>query len=123
ESLAINEEAMVIQTKEGRVIFVIPERNAILVGTTEVPMTKDDELFDLKASQEEIDYLLYWVNQYFPNSNITTEHIITTFAGVRPLVKEFGVRDLGRTSREHLLYHISPTIHAIIGGKYTTFRV
>lgn len=123
ESLGIGEEAMVIQTKEGRVIFVIPERDAILIGTTEVPLSKNDELFDLKASEEEIDYLLFWVNQYFPDSTVTKEHIIATFAGVRPLVKEFGVKDLGHTSREHLLYHIRPNIHAIMGGKYTTFRV
>lgn len=123
ETLNISDEGMVIQTKEGRVIFVIPEREAILVGTTEVPLTDEDEIFDLKASQDEIDYLLFWLNQYFPEKNIRSDSIITTFSGVRPLVQEFGVTDHSKTSRHHLLYHITPTIHAIMGGKYTTFRV
>lgn len=123
EAIKIGNEAMVIQTKEGRVIFVIPERDAILVGTTEVPLEDEENIFDIKASQKEIDYLLYWLNQYFPTANINAEHIISTFAGVRPLVKEPGVEDRSKTSRHHLIYHIEKNIHAIMGGKYTTFRV
>lgn len=122
QSLPKLNDALLIQTKEGRVIFVIPDHENILVGTTEVDLSKDSELFDLEISPEEESYLLESLNGYFPEVNITKEHILKSFAGVRPLVKEFGTKNSSKTSREHLLYHISPTIHVLIGGKLTTFR-
>lgn len=123
EALDIGDEAMVIQTKEGRLIFVIPEREAILVGTTEIALEDNENIFDIKASEKEIDYLLYWLNQYFVKANIDKSQIISTFAGVRPLVKQPGIEDRSKTSRHHLIYHIKKNVHAIFGGKYTTFRV
>jgi len=113
--------SMLLQTKDDRVIFVIPQRGAILVGTTEVPV--DEELFDAKASQEEIDYLLKVVNQYFPTAHIDHSMILSSFAGIRPLVKEDDKNDLSKTAREHKVYQPFNNVHVIVGGKYTTFRV
>lgn len=114
--------SMVLTTKDNRVVFVIPQRDAILVGTTETPV--EEEIFDIKATDKEIEYLLETLKQYFPLAPITRDSIISTFAAVRPLAREEGVPGaaLGKVSRFHKIYRPSATSYVMIGGKYTTFR-
>lgn len=105
-----------------RVIFVIPHNEKILIGTTEVPSTGD--LFCVTPSKDEINYLLKNLNSYFPKLNLNESHIIGSFAGIRPLVKENeNSSDRGKTSREHKIYKPLKNTFVIAGGKYTTFRV
>lgn len=111
---------IVITTKDDRVIFVIPHDDQVLVGTTEVPFEGD--YFDVKPSEEEISYLLNAVNDYFPRLSLNRTHILSAFAGIRPLVSEGG-GDRGKTSREHKIYQPMSDTYVIAGGKYTTFRV
>lgn len=119
ESLPI-ESPVVLTPKDGRVIFVIPGEDKVLVGTTEV--TAEEDFFDIDASALEVDYLIHNLNEYFPNSNITKEAILSTFAGIRPLVKDDS-GDKGKTAREHKLYQPRSNMYLMLGGKYTTFRV
>lgn len=111
---------MVLQTADHRVIFVIPQRDAVLVGTTETPL--QEEIFNIQAKQGEIDYLIQNLKYFFPKAPISESSIISSFAGVRPLVKEEG-SDLSKTSREHKVYRPYHNMFVIMGGKYTTFRV
>ncbi len=111
---------MTSHNNEDRVIFVIPHHDKVLVGTTELK-TKES-FFDVKISKEEVQYLLRHLNDYFPNQNITESDIITSYSGIRPLVKEDG-DNLGKTSREHKIYRPTHHSYVIAGGKYTTFRV
>jgi len=113
--------SVVLTTKDNRVVFVIPQRNAILVGTTETPV--DSDIFNIKATEKEISYLLGVLQQYFPQAKLTNQHIISTFAGVRPLAKEEGhTETLGKVSRLHKIYRPTARSYVMIGGKYTTFR-
>ncbi len=105
-----------------RVIFVIPHGEKVLVGTTEVP--NKDDLFHVKPTPEEIQYLLKNLNLYFPKANLSSDKIIGSFAGIRPLVKEENTgANRGKTSREHKIYQPASDTYVIAGGKYTTFRV
>ncbi|MDC0254633.1 FAD-dependent oxidoreductase [Bacteriovoracales bacterium] len=113
-------DPLLLKTHDERVFFVIPWPNAILVGTTETKV--EGELFDLKASPEEIDYLLNNIKKYFPEINLGKEDIISTFSGVRPLIKGESNGELGEIKREHKVYQPRHNIHVIAGGKYTTFR-
>ena len=113
--------SIVLTTKDNRVVFVIPQREAILVGTTETKVS--EEIFDIKATDEEVNYLLNVLKQYFPNSQINQNSIISTFAAVRPLAKEEGHNEaLGKVSRHHKIYRPTSHSYVMIGGKYTTFR-
>ena len=115
------EGSVVLTTKDNRVVFVIPQRDAILVGTTET--TVDQDIFNIKATQNEIDYLLGVLRQYFPNAQIGPESIISTFAAVRPLAREEGHQaGLGKVSRHHKIFRPTSHSYVMIGGKYTTFR-
>jgi len=106
---------------EDRVIFVIPHGDQVLVGTTEVPAEEDYN--DIKPSQSEVDYLLSALNDYFPSLGLNQSHVLSTFAGVRPLVREGSGNDRGKTSREHKIFQPLSHTYVIAGGKYTTFRV
>jgi glycerol-3-phosphate dehydrogenase len=120
DSLKIK-EGMVLQTKDNRIIFVIPQRNAILVGTTEIQLKPTEDFFNIKPTKEEIQYLIDNLNFYFPDSNISNENILSSFAAVRPLVKSGN--SSSKTSRHHKLFTPLPNCHVVVGGKYTTFRV
>lgn len=113
--------SVVLTTKDNRVVFVIPQRDAILVGTTETPV--DQDMFDIKATDQEVSYLLGVLQQYFPKSELSHKSIISTFAGVRPLAKEeWHSEALGKVSRHHKIYRPTSRSYVMIGGKYTTFR-
>lgn len=113
--------SVVLTTPDGRVVFVIPQRDAILVGTTETKV--NEEIFNIKASDAEVDYLLKILNEYFPKAGVNKKHIISTFAGVRPLVREAGSSESrGKTSRFHQIFRPTHHSYVLLGGKYTTFR-
>lgn len=115
------DRAVVMTPKDGRIIFIIPrEKNRLLIGTTEIAAPND---FDhLTISDQETEYLINNFNEYFPDHPISEDQIIGSYAGVRPLVKS-GPDNLGKTARTHLTYSLYNNVHAIAGGKYTTFRV
>jgi glycerol-3-phosphate dehydrogenase len=113
--------SIVLTTKDNRVVFVIPQRDSILVGTTETQVC--EEIFNIQAQEKEITYLLNVLQQYFPNSTINKDSIISTFAGVRPLAREESSnQNLGKVSRHHKIYRPTSHSYVMIGGKYTTFR-
>jgi len=109
---------MVLTPDDGRVIFVIPQGDKILLGTTETKIEGD--FFDVKASQEEIDYLLDCLNEYFPDEKVLPKDILSSFAGIRPLVREG--KNKSKTARKHKVYNPMQNISVIVGGKLTTFR-
>lgn len=112
--------SVVLNTKDNRVVFVIPQRDAILVGTTETKVTED--IFNIKAHDHEVEYLLDVLAQYFPEAHVTKSQIISTFAGVRPLVSEGSGENLGKVSRFHKVIRPDSRSYVLLGGKYTTFR-
>jgi len=111
---------MVLPSQDGRVVFVIPQRGSILVGTTETPV--DQEMFNIKATDADVVYLLKVLNDYFPGANVQHKDILNTFAAIRPLVRSANSSDRGKTSRTHRIFRPANNMYALLGGKYTTFR-
>ena len=113
---------MVINHQDGRVIFFIPHDKKVLIGTTEVETSIQDE--KISISKKELNYLISITNQYFRNVNITESDILSSFSGIRPLIKDNrSAGNKGKTARTHKTYQIGKDIFVIAGGKYTTFRV
>lgn len=119
EALNIS-KSYVLQADGNRVIFVIPQRGAILVGTTEIVLPK--AYFSPNIDQEEIDYLFEQLRHYFPEFKANQEDILASFSGIRPLVRE-GNESASQTSRHHAFAPLNRSSSLIMGGKYTTFRV
>ena len=102
-----------------RMIFAIPKGSTTYVGTTDVEYTEDkNKIF---SSNDEIDYLIKTLQALFPQLSINVSDIISTWVGVRPLIKEPG-KDSTEVSRKDEIF-ISPSgLISIAGGKLTGFR-
>jgi glycerol-3-phosphate dehydrogenase len=105
--------------RDGRHIFLIPWGNFTLIGTTDTDY--QDDLDNPVASEEDVDYLLEAVQQTFPGAQIGHDDIISTFAGLRPLVAAPGKPSA--LSREHVIVESQSGLITIAGGKLTTHRL
>lgn len=112
----VSENGLLLQsTTDKRVFFVLPWKATTLVGTTEVVQT--EPLDGVRASEEEIDYLITRFNRYV-KTPISREDVDHTFAGVRPLVgRATNPSAIGRDFRVVR----SGNLINVFGGKMTTF--
>lgn len=112
------------ENDDGRPVLILPFFDRVMIGTTDIRIDDPDEA---RATDAEIDYLLAMVNKVFPAIKPERSQIVFTFSGVRPLPVSTGV-GAGQISRDHSIRTLAPTeertypIHALIGGKWTTFR-
>ena len=112
---------------DNRIFFVLNRNKFTLIGTTDTDYPigehgKINEDLDLPyCTKEDCDYLFRTVNVYFPAAKITYDDIISTYAGIRPLVMEPGKSE-DDISRKHLIFDSPNGLTSICGGKLTTFR-
>ncbi|MCX7123595.1 MAG: glycerol-3-phosphate dehydrogenase/oxidase [Gammaproteobacteria bacterium] len=112
--------ALVIpKTIDGRILFVLPWHNKVLVGTTDIEM-KAPSLEPL-AQEQEIDLILNTLNQYL-TKKVTRQDIRSIFAGQRPLVKPAHAQNTKRISRKHEILMTQNGLISIVGGKWTIYR-
>jgi glycerol-3-phosphate dehydrogenase len=110
---------MVPKTDDGRVLFVIPWNNHVVVGTTDTPV--DDVAFEPRALPDELDFVMTHARRYLA-VDPTDSDVRSIFAGQRPLVRHTGAGKTSSLSRDHTLV-IDPTgLVTITGGKWTTYR-
>jgi glycerol-3-phosphate dehydrogenase len=110
---------LVPKTPDGRVLFAIPWHGHTLVGTTDVPIR--DTPSEPRPTTEEIDFILDTAGRYLAMKP-TRADVLSTFAGIRPLVKASGVTRTATLSREHTIHTDRPGMVTITGGKWTTYR-
>jgi glycerol-3-phosphate dehydrogenase len=105
---------------DDRPIFVFPWEDVTLVGTTDVdhslPLDKEPAI-----SASEAEYLLRAVQVHFPDLDLTEADVISTQAGVRPVVHT-GKEDPSAESRDHVIWPEQGLL-TVTGGKLTTFRL
>ena len=105
--------------RDGRFLYLIPWQGHALIGSTESDFSGDlDEVY---ATANDVAYLLEAANQAFPKARLTASDVISTFAGLRPLIDEVALPNY-QVSREHHIAEIKPGLIAIAGGKLTTYR-
>jgi glycerol-3-phosphate dehydrogenase len=113
------EGATFLKSSTGRRGLAMRRLDFVYVGTS------DDEYFDSldtpRATRAEVLDLLAMVQDCFPDADLTTDDVLATWAGVRPLIAEEGktTRD---TSREDEVWHGPEGLVTIAGGKLTTYR-
>lgn len=115
------EHAVVLRSVDDqRVMFAIPWRERTIIGTTDT----DDEAGPdaCRATGEDVDYLLRTAAHYFPEQKLERADVISTWAGLRPLLNSEGM-DPSEVSREHEIRELRPGLLAIFGGKLTTYRL
>ncbi|HUE94865.1 glycerol-3-phosphate dehydrogenase/oxidase [Pseudomonas sp.] len=105
-----------------RPVFVFPWEGATVIGTTDLdhPAPLAEEA---RISPDEVTYLLDACAQQFPAAEIKAADVLSTWAGVRPVVSDGSEgRKPSDEKREHALW-VEPGCVALAGGKLTTFRL
>lgn len=110
---------MVPKTSDGRVIFIIPWHDHVLVGTTDTPV--DRAMLEPQATAAEIDFLLATAAIYLQEAP-TRDDILSLFTGIRPLVKGDPSARTASLSRDHVIRISESGLVTITGGKWTTVR-
>lgn len=117
--LPVPEAVSLIHPRDGRAMFAIPWEGVTIVGTTDIDHPSLDEEPCIAAS--EVEYLLEACARAFPTSELREADVITTWAGVRPVI-DTGKKDPSKESREHAIWKEDGLL-TITGGKLTTFAV
>ena len=117
--LPSNTALMIPETSDGRLLFCIPWLGHTLVGTTDVPCETAE--LGVSVTEEEIDFLLETAGSYLADQP-TRDDILSTFAGVRPLVSRSDTTNTSQLSRSHELFIDANGLITITGGKWTTYR-
>ncbi len=116
---SLGNNAFLLQNrKDNRVFFAIPFNGNTLIGTTDTDY--QGPVGPVTADESDINYLLEQASDVFPGAHFKREEIITSFAGLRPLVKDAG--SPSQISRQHVIERSLAGIVYVMGGKYTTYR-
>ncbi|MDX1699233.1 MAG: glycerol-3-phosphate dehydrogenase/oxidase, partial [Melioribacteraceae bacterium] len=110
---------MVPETDDGRVLFAIPWRDHVLVGTTDTPVSEYP--LEPVPFKEEIDFLVSHAARYL-SKDPSHKDILSAFAGLRPLVKSGEDENTAAISRDHTINISRSGLLSITGGKWTTYR-
>ncbi len=118
--LAGNSAMLIPNTADGRVLFVVPWYDHLVVGTTDTPLNSHAE--EPIALDAEIAFILDTVAQYLERPPARKD-VLSVFAGLRPLAapKE-GSASTKELSRDHKLIVSASGLVTITGGKWTTYR-
>jgi glycerol-3-phosphate dehydrogenase len=112
-------QAVYFDVKDGRMIFAIPRGKVTYIGTTDTNYKGATET--PTTTQEDVAYILSAVNFMFPTIKLKVEDIISTWAGLRPLIHEDG-KSPSELSRKDEIFFSPSGLISIAGGKLTGFR-
>jgi glycerol-3-phosphate dehydrogenase len=105
--------------RDRRHVFLIPWGGFCLVGTTDTDY--QGGLDSPSADANDVAYLLEAVRHTFPGAQIEHDDVISTFAGLRPLISSTG--GTYGLSREHKIVESPSGLVTVAGGKLTTHRL
>lgn len=119
---SFTKQAYILKLKDGRTFFVLPWKRYTLLGTTDTDFRGDPR--DVTCTDEDIAYLQDATRQFFPNAPV--DKVLGSYAGVRPLVNQEGLKE-GAVTRRHILFDHGKKdgvqgLISIQGGKLTTYR-
>src|SRR2546427_637413 len=107
--------------RDGRIVFVLPWNELALVGTTDTDYGGDAD--HVVPNAADVAYLLDVVNSAFPQARVTTDDVVSAYAGLRPLLRSrrADARE-SDISREHAIFEDNDGLISVAGGKLTTHR-
>lgn len=114
------QQAAYFDVGDGRMIFAIPRNNITYVGTTDT--VYNQSIDKPQCSKEDVVYLLKAVNNIFPTLHLKQEDIVSSWAGLRPLIFEDG-KSASEVSRKDEIMISESGLVSIAGGKLTGYRL
>jgi len=120
ERLPLSRAITLISPIDQRVMFAIPWRERTVLGTTDTDFTGTAD--EVCADADDVKYLCESGNGVFPDAKLEPADVISTWAGLRPLIAAPPNVDESDVSREHEVFSRSDGLVIIAGGKLTTYR-
>ena len=114
-----NSAMMIPKTDDGRVLFAVPWHNKTILGTTDTPVK--DTSIEPKPLPEEIHFIIHHANKYL-SKQVTEKDVLSTFAGLRPLIKKGDASSTKVLLRDHTILISESGLLTVSGGKWTTYR-
>jgi glycerol-3-phosphate dehydrogenase len=112
--------ALVLTDGGGRIVFVMPHGDYVLVGTTDTDFDGDRER--VAPDPCDIDYLIEVIAQSLPEFRFSENEVAYSFAGLRALVTSSGSIGPSAVPREEIILEDVSGLVTIAGGKLTTHR-
>ncbi len=108
---------------DNRVVWPTPslQEDVVYIGSTDTDY--DGDLDDVYPDDQDIEYLVNVANATIPDARITPDHIVGSWAGLRPLVAPAPGVSASNTSREHEITVGATGMLTISGGKLTSNRL
>ncbi|MBP6730531.1 MAG: glycerol-3-phosphate dehydrogenase/oxidase [Chitinophagales bacterium] len=114
------QQAAYFDVGDGRMIFAIPRNSITYVGTTDT--VYNQSIDKPQCSKEDVEYLLKAVNNIFPTLQLKQQDIVSSWAGLRPLIFEDG-KSASEVSRKDEIMISDSGLISIAGGKLTGYRL
>jgi len=113
------EHSVYFDIPDGRMLFAIPRGEITYLGTTDTNYTGEKE--NPRTNLEDVQYLINGANSIFPNIDLKVEDVISSWAGLRPLIHEDG-KSASELSRKDEIFISESRLISIAGGKLTGYR-
>ncbi|OWW26578.1 glycerol-3-phosphate dehydrogenase [Zobellia sp. OII3] len=112
-------QSVYFDVPDGRMMFAIPRGKVTYIGTTDTNYNKDKD--NVRTDLADAIYLISAVNNMFPDINLEMDDIISSWAGLRPLIHEEG-KSASELSRKDEIFTSDTGLISIAGGKLTGYR-
>lgn len=112
-------QSVYFDVPDGRMIFAIPRGKITYVGTTDTNYDQDKD--NIKLDLADALYLISAVNNMFPKIQLELDDIISSWAGLRPLIHEEG-KSTSELSRKDEIFISDTGLISMAGGKLTGYR-
>jgi glycerol-3-phosphate dehydrogenase len=111
------------ENNDGRIVLIYPLKGRVLIGTTDIDA---DPSKPAVCTEEEVDYFFALVKHVFPQIDVTRDHIVYRYSGIRPLPRHEDTAP-GFVSRDYRIVEtpiagVDGKVLSLVGGKWTTFR-
>ena len=113
------QQSVYFDIPDGRMMFAIPRGKVTYFGTTDTNYQKDKN--NVTTNLVDATYLISAVNNMFPDIEISLDDIISSWAGLRPLIHEEG-KSASELSRKDEIFVSDTELISIAGGKLTGYR-
>ncbi len=119
--LPVSQAVTLMHPGDHRAMFLFPWENRTVIGTTDIDHDRGLDS-EARISVEEVTYLLEAANDLFPDANITSDDVISSWSGIRPVIGSEKNKDPSKERRDHAVWRDGNLI-SVSGGKLTTFRL
>jgi glycerol-3-phosphate dehydrogenase len=110
----------VVMAEGERILFAIPWGERLILGTTDTDY--NGPLGEPTCDEQDIEYVLEVTNAAFPSAKLTKEDLVSTWAGLRPLVADRNGNPSDISRRHEVKMHEAGWWD-VTGGKLTTYRL